>query len=544
MARPPASAAAGAPGDHVYPDTYGIEPSVYARRWQIHAVLCISLVAVVAAVSSLNVAIPTIIEALEPSATETLWIVDSYALVFAGLLLPLGAIGDRHGRRRALLVGIVIFAAMALVSAFVDSAGMLIASRAVMGIGAALIMPATLSIITNVFPRHERAKAIAAWAGLSGAGAAIGPVLSGLVLDIGWWWGAVFLINVPIAAVLFVLVWLRVPESKDPDGHALDLVGSALSVVMLGTLVFGIIEAPDYGWGSGRVLTSLVVAAVAGLAFVAYERRASQPMLDPQLFRIRGFSVGALTITSAFFCMFGTFYVLTLYLQFVKGYSPLGAAVRTLPQPFVVVLVAPRSPQLVARIGVHNTVRLGFASLAAAFVLISQFAVDTPYWLIVAALVFLAIGLAVMTAPTSSMIVGSLPQAKAGVGSAVNDVTREVGGVLGIALMGSVLTSGYASKMATALAGTPVPPEANHAMQESIGVAFSVLDQGVADGSLSPSAAESVRAVSRQSFLTGNQHAFYIAAAVAVAGGLIAGSLLTKRTGEPTGERAPVPAAT
>ena len=513
-------------------DTFGIDPGIYARRWQIHSVLCVSLVAIVAAVSSLNVAIPTIIEALEPSPTQTLWIVDSYALVFAGLLLPAGAVGDRFGRKKALQIGIVIFGTMALVASFANSANALIAARAVMGIGAALIMPATLSIITNVFPPHERAKAIAAWAGLSGAGGALGPLLSGLILKADLWWGAVFLINVPIAILLFSLVALRVPESKDPSGHALDPVGVVLSIVTLGSLVFGIIEAPEYGWSSARVLAALGLSLVAGLGFVAYESRTAQPMLDPRLFRFRGFSVGALTITCAFFCMFGTFYALTLYLQFVKGYSPLGAALRTLPQAVVMVLVAPRSPRLVAKIGVHNNVRLGFATLAVAYLIMSRFTVDTPYWVIMICLVLLAVGMAVMTAPTSAVIVGSLPLAKAGVGSAVNDVTREVGGVLGIALIGSFLSTGYASKIVDRLAGSPIPDGPRHAIEESIGVAFGVVDRGLAEGTITNDQAEGIRAIARESFITGNRNAFLAAFGVAVIGGLIVGTFMPKDAGD------------
>ena len=517
--------------DAVSVETHGIDPSVFERRWQIHSVLCISLVAVVAAVSSLNVAIPTIIESLEPSPTQTLWIVDSYALVFAGLLLPAGALGDRIGRRKALMGGINVFGVMALDAAFSGSATSLIAARSVMGIGAALIMPATLSIITNIFPPHERAKAIAAWAGLSGAGGALGPLLSGLILKAGWWWGSVFLINVPIAILLFTLVVLRVPESRDPHGHAFDPVGSVLSIVMLGSLVFGIIEAPDYGWGSTRVLTSLAIALVSGVGFVLYELRAEHPMLDPRLFRFRGFSIGSLTITCAFFCMFGTFYAFSQYLQFVKGYSPLGAALRTLPQAAVMVAVAPRSPRLVARIGVHNNVRMGFAFLVVGFFMMSRFTVDTPYWFIFINLVVLAIGMSVMTAPTSAVIVGSLPQSKAGVGSAVNDVTREVGGVLGIAFMGSFLSSGYLSKITDLLDEAPIPEPARRGIDEGIGVAYSVVDKGLEQGLITNDIAESVRTAARESFMNGNRQAFTVAMCVALVGGLIAGVLMPKQSG-------------
>lgn len=505
-------------------DTHGIDPDIYERRWRIHSVLCLCLVIVVIAVSSLNVAIPTIMRDLEASSTQMLWIVDAYALVFAGVLLPAGALGDRFGRKTALQFGIIVFGVMAVVAAFSGSANQLIGARAVMGIGAAFIMPATLSIITNVFPPHERAKAIAAWAGLSGAGGAIGPLLSGLILEIGWWWGAVFFINVPIAVVLFLLVTKVVPQSKDPNGHALDPIGAVLSIVMLGSLVFGIIEGPEYGWTSGHTVIAFSIAAIAGAAFVGWELKSKQPMLDPRLFKVRGFSIGSLTITVAFFCMFGTFYVISQYMQYVHGYSPLGAAVRMLPQAAVMLIVAPRSPQLVAKIGVHNNVRLGFGLIALGYLALTQLDIDTPYWFIALCIMTLAAGMAVMTAPTSAVIVGSLPLSKAGVGSAVNDVTREVGGTMGIAIMGSVLAAGYGSKVTEALAGAPIPEAALEGIKKSIGIAFSVADEGAAQSG--PEAAAALRQAARESFVHGNKQAFFVAFLVAVVGGLIAGSLM------------------
>ncbi len=265
-------------------DTYGIDPVIYHRRWTILAVLCISLVTIVVAVSSLNVAIPTIIKQLGANSTESLWIIESYALVFAGVLLPAGALGDRFGRKWALLVGLVIFGVMAVVASQSGSPAQLIAARAVMGIGAALIMPATLSIIANVFPPHERQRAIATWAGLAGAGGAIGPLTSGAVLSLGWWWGAVFLVNVPLVLLLIGLtVWI-VPNSSNPNGEKLDPLGALLSVAALGSLVFGIIEGPEWGWGSARVLGAFGVAVVAGVGFVVWGLRAREPMLDPRMF--------------------------------------------------------------------------------------------------------------------------------------------------------------------------------------------------------------------------------------------------------------------
>lgn len=505
-------------------DTYGIDPLIYHRRWTILAVLCISLVTIVVAVSSLNVAIPTIIKQLGANSTESLWIIESYALVFAGVLLPAGALGDRFGRKWALLVGLVIFGVMAVVASQSGSPAQLIAARAVMGIGAALIMPATLSIIANVFPPHERQRAIATWAGLAGAGGAIGPLTSGAVLSLGWWWGAVFLVNVPLVLLLIGLtVWI-VPNSSNPNGEKLDPLGALLSVAALGSLVFGIIEGPEWGWGSARVLGAFGVAVVAGVGFVVWGLRAREPMLDPRLFRLRGFAMGSLAITTAFFCMFGTYFLLAQYLQFVHGYTALGSAVRTLPAAVVMVIVSPRSPKIVARFGVRTAVRGGFLAITAGFIGMSTLGVDTPYWQLVVFLVTMSAGMATLMAPASGMIVSSLPLAKAGVGSAVNDVTREVGGAVGIAVMGSVLASSYSSSMSERIAKFPIPDEPRRLIEDSIGKAFGVVQQ--AEKMIGSDAAASVRESARVSFTRGSHWAFVVAAAAAALGAAVVGSFI------------------
>ncbi|HMS13886.1 MAG TPA: MFS transporter [Microthrixaceae bacterium] len=515
-------------------DTYGIDPVIYHRRWTILAVLCISLVTIVVAVSSLNVAIPTIIKQLGANSTESLWIIESYALVFAGVLLPAGALGDRFGRKWALLVGLVIFGVMAVVASQSGSPAQLIAARAVMGIGAALIMPATLSIIANVFPPHERQRAIATWAGLAGAGGAIGPLTSGAVLSLGWWWGAVFLVNVPLVLLLIGLtVWI-VPNSSNPNGEKLDPLGALLSVAALGSLVFGIIEGPEWGWGSARVLGAFGVAVVAGVGFVVWGLRAREPMLDPRLFRLRGFAMGSLAITTAFFCMFGTYFLLAQYLQFVHGYTALGSAVRTLPAAVVMVIVSPRSPKIVARFGVRTAVRGGFLALrtedfvvAARLDGCSQMRVIFRHMLpsmVSHFLVTMSAGMATLMAPASGMIVSSLPLAKAGVGSAVNDVTREVGGAVGIAVMGSVLASSYSSSMSERIAKFPIPDEPRRLIEDSIGKAFGVVQQ--AEKMIGSDAAASVRESARVSFTHGSHWAFVVAAAAAALGAAVVGSFI------------------
>ena len=481
----------------------------HPQRQLILAVMCLCLILVVVNVASLNVALPSIIADLEPSATQILWIVDSYALVFAGLLLPAGAIGDRFGRRGALLVGLAIFGAFAVAASVSNGALVLIGARGVMGIGAALMMPATLSIIMAVFPPHERAKAIAIWAGLAGAGGALGVISAGVLLR--WFeWGAIFLVNVPIAVLAFVLIVRFVPTSRDAEKRPLDPIGSVLSVAGLAILLFAIIEGPEKGWQSGAVLGGFGVSAALLVGFVAYELRSRHPMLDPRLFLIRRFGLSSLTITINFLAMFGFFLLITQYFQFVGGASPLEAGVRTLPFPIAIVLLSPRSPAIAARIGTRNAIAGGLLVQAAGFAVLATVGADTSYGFVVVGLLLLAVGMATLMAPATNAIVSSLPLNKAGVGSAVNDTTREVGGAIGIAVMGTLLTTGYQSTVKPV--AESLPADAADAATDSIGAAF-----GVA-GQLDPAAAGQLIAAARSGFADGMSIAFIFAAVLSVAG--------------------------
>jgi EmrB/QacA subfamily drug resistance transporter len=516
---PAAAEVAGPPDD----DLDGVPPDVYARRWLILGVLTLSLVTVVIAVSSLNVAIPRIQEGLNASGTELQWILDSYALVFAGFLLPAGALGDRFGRKGALLVGLLIFGVASAVASTVDDPGQLIAARAVLGIGAALIMPATLSIIINSFPGHERPRAIAVWAAFAGVGGALGPISSGLLLD-NFWWGSVFFANLPVILLLFVLAVIIVPTSKDPDGHALDPGGAVLSVVGLVALVFGVIEGPERGWTDPLTVGGFVVAALALAGFVAYELRVEHPMLDPRLFRNRRFSAGSATITLTFFNMFGMFFLLTQYLQFVRGYTPLEAGVRVLPSAFMMILVAPRSPRLVQRFGVRRLVRGGFLLTAVGFVLLGLSQRDTPYVVIALALMFTGGGMAALMPPASQLIVNSVPISKAGVGSAVNDVTREVGGALGIAVLGSVMASLYRSN--AGFADAIADPAARDVAHESVGGALGVANRALDAGFIDVAVHDRIVTAAGDAFLKGSSVAFLVAAGVAVLTAVVVGRYL------------------
>ena len=453
-----------------------IDPdAIYRRRWWTLAVLCLSLVMVIVGNTVLNVAIPTLVRELHASNSELQWMVDAYSLVFAGLLLSSGALGDRFGRKRALTAGLVVVGVGAVGAAFADSPAQIIAARAVMGAGASLVMPATLSVLAAVFPPRERAKAIAIWAGLSGAGAAVGPVAAGWLLE-HFWWGSVFLLNVPVIVIALVAGRFLVPNSKDPGETPLDPVGAGLSIVGLGALIYGIIEAPVDGWTASRPLLAFGVAAVTLTAFGLWERRAEHPMLDLTFFERPAFSAGAASITLVFFAMFGSFFLVTQYLQLVLGYEPLEAAVRMLPMALTMMIVAPNSARLAERITTRRTIATGLAVVALGQLMFATTGADVSYLRVLPDIVVLAMGMGLVIAPATAAIMSSLPLAKAGVGSAVNDTTRELGGALGVAILGSIVASVYSSRLADALpAALPAPLVA--AAKSSLGGALQVARQ-------------------------------------------------------------------
>jgi len=454
------------------------DPVVYGRRRALLAIMCLSLVMVVMSVSGLNVALPSIQRELGASASELQWIIDSYALVFAALLLPAGALGDRFGRKQALLLGLVIFAVGSVVSGVATDASQVIAGRVVTGIGAAFVMPATLSLITTVFPPAERRQAIAVWAGFAGAGGALGPIVSGAVLE-GYWWGAALLVNVPVVVGVLVAVWLFSPTSRDPEATPLDPVGALLSLVGLGALVFAIIEGPERGWSDGLVVAAFAAAAGGLAAFVVWEKRVRYPMLPLGLFRDRRLSVGSGVITAAFFVMFGLFFLFSLYLQFVRSYSPLSAGLATLPLALTLVAIAPRSAALAERMGTGPVMASGFVLIGGGFGVLALVGPSTSYLVLALSMVLLGAGMSLTAAPATGSVMSAVPEAKAGVGSAINDTTREVGGALGIAVLGSLSSALYRS--AVDLNGLALPPPVAEAARESVGAA-SVLAESVPGG--------------------------------------------------------------
>ena len=416
------------------------------RPAAVTAVVCLALAAVVAAVSSLNVALPGMARATHATQTELAWIVDAYSLVFASLLLPAGAIGDRYGRRLALIAGLLIFGAASAVAMTANTAAELIALRAVMGLGAALVMPATLSTITGTFAAQQRTRAVSIWAAVAGGSAILGLLVSGIVLEI-WSWPSVFGLNVVLAAAALMGTVRFVPESADRDTPRLDVIGAVLAVIGLVALVYSIIEAPDRGWLSVRTLCGMAIGVVALAGLVIWELTRRAPMIDPRVFAHRGLSAGSLTIFVQFFALFGFIFIVLQYLQLIRGDSGLVSAVSMLPLPAAMLPAARLAPVLVARLGTMKVGVAGLVLIATALVVLAQLTHSSSYWLLAVGLIPLGAGMGLAMTPATSGITSALPASRQGVASALNDLSREVGGAVGIAVLASVLAAGYQSNL-------------------------------------------------------------------------------------------------
>ncbi len=409
-------------------------------------ILCFALATVVSAVASLNVALPSIARDTGATQTQLSWIVDAYGLTFAALLLLGGAVGDRFGRRRALLAGLAVFGGGSAIAMLVTTPGPLIALRAVLGAGAALVMPATLSTVTGTFPADRKGQAVGTWAGIAGASAILGLLASGLVLQ--WWsWRAVFALNVMLAGVAIAGVLRRVPESADARAPRLDIGGAALAVVGLGALVYSVIEAPTAGWSSPRTILGIAAGLAVLALFGRWEATRAHPLLDPRLFRSRAFTAGSVSLTMQFLAFFGFIFLILQYLQLVQGHSPLVAAVSLLPMAIGMMPAARLAPQVAARIGFRATITVGLSLLIAGLLLIAQLAPGSSYGLLLAGLPLCGAGMGTAMTPATTIITDALPRAQQGVASAMNDLARELGGVLGIAVLGSVLAQAYRDEL-------------------------------------------------------------------------------------------------
>jgi EmrB/QacA subfamily drug resistance transporter len=507
---------------------------VHERRWWILGVLCLSLLIIVVDNSILNVALPTLARpesqgGLDATTSQLQWMVDAYTLVFAGLLLTAGSLGDRFGRRGALQVGLAVFGLGSLLSAMANSPSQLIASRALMGVGGAFIMPGTLSLITNVFEGKERGRAIAIWAGVAGLAVAIGPVTGGFLLE-HFYWGSIFLVNLPIVALALGAGVFIMPTSKDPTAPRLDLVGAALSIAGLVSLVYAFIEAPTKGWSDSTILGALGLAAVLLVAFFVWERKSSHPMLDLNFFKNPRFTSASASISILFFAMFGVIFLLTQYFQFVLGYSPLEAGVRLLPLALTMMVVAPLSARIVERVGTKAVVSTGLFLSGLGVLSFVGLEVSTGYGNIFWRLMLMAVGMGLTMAPATESIMGSLPLAKAGVGSAVNDTTRQVGGALGVAIIGSVFASTYDSKVGDAVAGQQLPAGAASDAKNSLGFALQTASQ------IGGPAGNALASTARTAFVDGMHQGYLVGAAVLILGAIAALIWLPARARRPVEE--------
>jgi EmrB/QacA subfamily drug resistance transporter len=505
---------------------------VTARRWWILGVLILALFGVSLDNTILNVALPTLARDLSATGSQLQWMVDAYILVFAGMLLVAGAMSDRYGRRRALVVGLALFGFGSALAPFVQTAEQLILLRAFMGLGAAFTMPSTLSIIGDVFEADERPKAIAVWSSVSGIGIVVGPVLGGWLLE-HFAWGSVFLVNVPFVLVGIVAALAIIPESKSPGRVPLDPVGALLSVAGLVTLVYGIIEIPSQGWDDPVVVASLAAAAVLITAFFAWERRVAHPMLDVRLFANPRFSAASLSVTLVFFSLMGALFFLTQYLQGVLGLSAFDTGLRFIPIAIGVIAVSPFAAKATVRFGARVSTAAGLLVVAGGMWLLSTVGMQSSDLHVGLVLFVLAAGIALAMTPATDAIMGALPPEQFGVGSAVNDTVREVGGAFGVAILGSLFAAVYGSAMATASAAAGLPDAAAAAAGDSLGGAAAVAAQlGGEEGLALLTAAQ-------RAFVDAMSLTSLIGVGFAVAGVLVALIWLPDRAAEPASPVAP-----
>ncbi|MEV6300083.1 MFS transporter [Actinoplanes sp. NPDC051861] len=487
----------------------------HPRRWAILGVLVVSLLVVVLDNTVLNVAMSTIANpehGLGATQSELEWAINSYTLVFAGLLFTAGILADRLGRRNTLITGLVIFGAASLFSAYASSPEQLIAARAVMGLGAAAVMPATLSIIANVFDPSERARAIGVWAGAVGLAVAVGPVLGGVLLE-NFWWGSVFLINVPIVVAGVVLVLVLVPESKDPKPNRVDVPGVLLSIVGLTLLTYGVIKGGEDGFGETAAWSTITVGLLVLVGFVIFQSRIEFPSLDVRLFKIRQFSASIGILGLIFFAAMGSMFFGAFYLQLVRGYGPLASGALFVPFAVGQMVFAPLSASMVKRFGPKAVSTAGLLLVSAGLSTWLLIGAETPIWVVGVAFFVMGVGMANVMPPATEAIMSALPREKAGVGSAVSNTIRQLGGALGVAVLGAVVSSAYRGHLGDAAAG--LPPAAEEAARESVAGAYAVAAQA------GPAGAELLNQAN-SAFITGMHYAAVGTVAFALLGTLVA----------------------
>ena len=530
----------------------------YPRRWWALLVLCLSLLIIVMANTALTVAAPAMTEDLGLSSADLQWVIDGYTVPYAALMLLLGAIGDKYSRRGALVLGLLVFGGGAVFGYLADSATAVIAARAVMGAGAAMIMPATLSLLAATFPRGERARAITLWTATAGLAIAAGPLVAGALLE-HHGWSSTFLINVPVAALALVGAFVLVPPSKAADRGRIDYGGGLLSVVWIAALVYAIIQGPHFGWDA-QAITAAVVAGAGLAAFVVWELRHPRPLLDVRRFADRRFAGSNLAVALFFLAVFGAFYYLTQHLQFVLGYDALDTGVRMLPLAGAVFAGSALTGYLTPRVGMKWTVTAGMVGGTAALALLTRIDSGSEYGDFVAPLVVLGLAIGLALSPCTDAIMGAFPESELGVGGAVNDTSLELGGSIGIALLGSLLATSYSGHLSDATAGSKLPASSLETAQDSVGAGYAVA-QGIGDrarqlaeqaaGTSDPQQAERLKAQAEQlaggarqmadavgsSFADAVAHTSLVGAAVLGVGTVLVALLLPGR-GEPETEQA------
>ena len=502
-------------------DLEGIDPKTYARRWWILGTLCLTLLGVMLANSSLNMALPMMAKDLTLSQLDLTWVVNVYTLVFASLLFVAGAVGDRYGRKLAMQIGLAVFTLGSLYAGFLAQTGAeLIVSRVVMGIGAAFVMPTTLSIINNTFPKRERARAVAIWGAVAGVGMMFGSIASGILLE-HFTWHSLFYFSASIALIGLVANQYLAHESKDEKQTPVDWLGGLLSSLAIFGIVYGVTEAPSVGVTEPAVAASLIGGLVMLVLFVLWERRTTTPMLDMNLFKNRAFAISSLTLTLVFLAMSGVFFSMSQLMQLVMGYTPLESSLRTIPLMLPMMFLSPLVPTIVKKIGARTSIGIGLLLTSTAFVIMSTWTVDLTYAFLAMTMLIMMLGITLAMTPGTNILMASVPRNRSGMGSAMNDTTRELGGALGVAVLGAVLSASYEKEIAATAA--KFPGAVGEALQSSLAVAMQVADK------LGPMTQQVIDAA-QTAFMTGVSHSALIAAVIIFVAALIAFFGLPKHT--------------
>ncbi|WNM23604.1 MFS transporter [Demequina capsici] len=507
--------------DHVRFDiqsVHGIDRRTYRRRWLILAALCVGLVTAMIANMSLNLALPELAVVFSMTQLQLTWVVEAFTLVFAALLFVSAAIADRYGRKRTMIVGLGVFLAASLYAPLFAASGVeLIVARAVMGLGGALVMPTTLSLVNVVFPAKERPKAIAIWTAVAGVGMMFGSVITGVLLHF-FSWEAAFLVGAVLAFIALPIIAWVVPESVDEQATPVDWVGGALVTVALAGIVYTLMEAPSGGWTTSTVV--VVGAAAASVAtFVWWERRVENPMLDLALFRSRRFSLSVVSVTLTFFAMIGAFYSMTQIFQLVMGYDELTSALAMIPAMVPMLVLGPLVPRLAARFGTPWTVVPGLVAIAGGFAMMTAWPTVPSYGDFLVAMSTVTAGMALVMTPATNMLMASVPSNRSGMGSAMNDATRELGAAFGVALLGSLIAEDYTSNVSSTAA--QLTGEAASAVESSLANAIAVSDSIAAQGGAAVDIAAQVASAAREAFMGAAQHAMLISALIAGATALL-----------------------